>query len=175
MRFSILAVFVFVGCSVAGESDPGFQRLVLETSDSLYVAEEEMQAERPLYGFDLVTRLHNRSGHEVCLNRCYPTDRSPIYYLILIEPFDEFGAAYNAGWACVGHQDPISIAPGHTRTDTIHVQGPHFWRDESEQPHGVLEGTFRLSFEDRACTLGAEEELPDSLFVSNSFEVRLSR
>jgi hypothetical protein len=87
------------------------------------------------------------------------------------------GIAYNAAWACVGHDQPIRVDPGATRTDTIRVRGPNGFDGITHRPiDPIVEGTFRLQFVVQSCR--SEGDCPisnEALTHSNEFVVRLSQ
>jgi hypothetical protein len=140
---------------------------LLQTDTLFYVAAP--RAGR--YGFDVVARFTNTSADTVFLARCYPDSRAPTYGVQLIGQSDPWGAAYNGFWACVGHENPIAVAPGKVREDTIPVMGPNAWGGLAGQPYGVFEGVFRLQYGVNSCRKEIGCEITGS-GLSNTFRVR---
>ena len=175
MRSLLLLPLLLAGCSLLADSDPSPDELPLRTDQTVYVAHQKHGGSRPIYGFDLVARFENKTGRTIYLARCYPDSPHPIYGVELIGQEDDWGAAYSGAWACVGHENPIAVAAGATRTDTLHITGPNAWPSGSSQHFGVLEGRFRLSYQAQSCRSETGCDLPDSLARSNEFEVRLAQ
>ena len=166
---------LFGGCFLLADSEPSPSELPLRTDQTQYIAQQARGGTRPTYGFDLIARYENRTGRTVFLARCYPDSPHPIYGVELVGQKDDWGAAYDRAWACVGHENPIAVAAGETRADTLHMTGPNAWPHGSGQHFGVLEGRFRLRYGAQSCRSEIGCELPDSLQRSNEFEVRLSQ
>ncbi len=175
MRLVLLLSLLLAGCSLGADFEPSPDDLPLRTDQTVYVAQEERGGFRPIYGFDLVAQLENKTGRTVYLARCYPNSLHPTYGVELLGQEDDGGAAYNAAWACVGHENPIAVAPGATRIDTFHIAGPNAWPSGSSQHFGVLEGRFRLGYQAQFCRAQTGCDLPDSLARSNEFEVQLAQ
>ena len=104
---------------------------------------------------NVLSTFHNRGASAVTFDRCFPNSSSPIYFVGVLSPF-RATSGYNPVWACVEHHNPIVVAPGETRTDTIRLHGPNEFSNGQYQ--GTLEGTFQLSY-------GGE--------VSNTFTIKL--
>jgi len=175
MRFLLLLPLLLAGCSLLTGTESSPDELPLRTDQAVYIAQQERGGSRPTYGFDLVARFENNTRQTVYLARCYPDSPHPIYGVELVGQEDEWGAAYNGVWACVGHENPIAVAVGATRIDTLRITGPSAWPGGSNQHFGVLEGRFRLSYQAQSCRSETGCDLPDSLARSNEFEVRLAR
>ena len=175
MRFALLLPFLLVGCSLFTDFEPTADDLPLRTDQATYVAQQERGGDKPIYGFNVVIQFENKTGRTVYLDRCYPEDPHPIYIVYLIGQEDDWGAAYNHGWGCVGHDDPISVAAGAIRTDTLHIRGPNAWQTYSNQHFGELEGRFSIGYQAQSCRNEVGCELPYSLTRSNEFEVRLAQ
>jgi len=94
----------------------------------------------------LITTYRNPADTTVTLERCTPTTPYPIYFVQLIAPASPEGAAYNPDWACVGHNNPIVVAPRAVRTDTIILHGPTAFDNTTGKYVGVIAGTFRISY-----------------------------
>jgi hypothetical protein len=126
------------------------------------------------YTFTVVTRYENRGAAPVYLARCSSRDPHPVYGVRLLEPADSRGAAYDPAWGCVGHDSQFVVAPGAARVDTLHLVGPHAAEDLTGRPLGKLDGRFQLGFDARAARGDDAPRLPDSLQLSNPFEVRVA-
>jgi hypothetical protein len=163
---------------VAPEPDPvendttpvGRHGELLQTDTLFYVAAPRSGR----FGFDLLAHFTNTSADTVYLDRCYPDSRAPIYGVELIGKSDPWGAAYNSAWACVGHENPIAVAPGKVREDTIPIMGPNAWDGLTKLPYGVFEGVFRLHYGVNSCRKEIGCEITGS-GLSNTFRVRLQR
>jgi hypothetical protein len=149
-----LALAVGVSCRDASPTGPG--RSFLSTDATRYTATSIGSGQVTL---TVVTRYENSADTAVILNRCTPTAPYPIYFVELISPADGEGAAYNPGWACVGHNQQLVVPAGAVRTDTLTLRGPNSYDSRTQRFLGVLAGTFRLSY-------GGQE--------SNTFTVQLS-
>jgi hypothetical protein len=110
------------------------------------------------FGVRLVLSYQNYADTAISLDRCLPTDTSPMYSVELEWPVSAEGAAYNGAWACVGGVTPIVVASGATRVDTITLRGPLAYEHDTQQPLGVLAGKFRIGY-------GAK--------LSNAFQIKL--
>lgn len=175
MRFFLLLPLVLAGCTVPVGIDSPSDNLILHTDQTAYLAPQKYDGSQPIYGFNLVAQLENRTGQVVYLSRCYPDSEHPIYSVDLVGQEDDWGAAYNPAWACVGHDDSIAVAPGTTRIDTLHIRGPVAWDGITNQHFGVLEGWFRLNYGAQSCHMESGCPLPGSRVSSNAFEVKLSQ
>ena len=167
----LLAALVLAGCEIAGPGvEPDYDNVSLRTDDTTYVTTylrgEGVYRE---YGFAVIARFENQSGTSVYLSRCYPDSPHPIYGVSLVEPEDQWGAAYSGVWACVGHNRPIEVRTGQVRVDTLRLRGPNAWQDGIAR--GVFEGQFRLLYEVQTCREEAVCSLPRQ--YSNVFTVRI--
>jgi hypothetical protein len=124
------------------------------------------------FGFRLVARFTNDLVRPVYLKRCYPDWPSPIYGISAADADQE--AAYNPVWACVGHDRPIVVQPGETRTDTLEVRGPNAWDGYTNAPLGTLGGRFQLSYEVGTCRSVHDCPVAGRVRASNEFEVYLA-
>lgn len=170
----ILLSLLISGCSLFTDFDPSPEELPVRTDLESYMAHIASAGDRPTYGFDIVVRFENRTNRTVYLDRCNPDSPHPIYSVELIDQQDSYGAAYNPGWGCAGHDSPIRVERGRSRVDTLHLIGPRAWPTYSDQHLGVLEGRFRLKYWPNTCRTETECALPVSLARSNVFEVRLA-
>jgi hypothetical protein len=143
----------------------------LMTDATRYVALPIAGSTRPRrYQFRVITRFQNRSAASVYLGRCFPNSPQPIYSIL---PADSSApeSAYDAMWACVGHNNQFEVLPGAVRVDTLRVVGPNVYDEIKQQAIGVTNGVFRLSL-DIASAPGGAPRLSGSLGVSNAFVVR---
>lgn len=129
------------------------------------------------YAFELVTQLTNPYPDTLYLDNCRPNNRHPIYAVRLVSASEgaevSEGAAYDPGWACVGHNRQLALAPGATRVDTMLLSGPNAFDGRTGEAFGVREGRMQIRFELQQCRGSANCRLPDSLAVSNAFDVRI--
>jgi len=166
-------VVSLVACSeFAGPSTyVGREDQLLQTDKTEYTARYTGGNGSPRrYSFQVVTRFHNTQPNRVYLARCYPTSPTPIYGVEAVDPSDRWGAAYDPAWACVGHEDPIAVAPGATRVDTLRLTGPTSTDGRTGEPYGVLTGVFRIGYSVHTCRREIGCELPNA-GVSNTFRV----
>jgi hypothetical protein len=122
------------------------------------------------YAATVVARFTNGMSRPVYLQRCYPETPYPIYGIVSAAEGRE--AAYNPSWACVGHDLPIVVSAGDTRTDSLRIAGPNAWDGHTKEPFGDLAGRFRLSYAVSTCRAVSGCELRGR-GESNEFEVRL--
>ena len=92
----------------------------------------------------VVTTFRNPTLGPISLDRCTPTSTSPIYSVAVTWPVSKEGAGYAPTWACVGNDQPIVVAGGATRTDTIVLRGPNRFDNASQTYVGVIAGRFRI-------------------------------
>lgn len=172
----LLSLFVVTSCSVTGdesEEEITTENLVCRTDQTSYTAQFEENLPPAIYGFTIIARLENNSGLTVYLNRCNTDSPQPIYGLPLIDADPSKKSGYSRVYACASHSSPIEVESGTVRIDTLYVQGPSSWQQNSNEPIGELEGMFRLRYAIQTCRSGDGCELPDSLSQSNEFEVQL--
>lgn len=167
------AVFVVVaacsgwGCVGSTEPDPPGGSPTLETDRATYQASPMAgSSSYRWYGFTLVARYTNQTARTVYLARCYPDSKAPIYSLRGVG----FASAYDGAWACVGHDNPIRVEAGRSRTDTLRIQGPTAWSDG--RPIGELQGVFELVYYGTwSCPGGCGQDAPDGTTASRPFAV----
>ena len=184
---SALVVLAVLGCGGSSSLAPdGSATLGLEgrpegsfTTDSVaYTARliQEPWSGVRIYGFTLVTRFTNPTQAPLYLWTCHPDAAPPVYSILAPDGvFD--GVAYNMAWACVGHDRPIRVDPGATRTDTINVRGPNrFDGITHQQIDHIVEGKFQLQFAVQSCRTEGDCAIRDhALTRSNEFTVRLPK
>jgi hypothetical protein len=124
------------------------------------------------YGVTLVARFTNGTSRPVYLDRCYPGTPYPIYGIVSSEPSLE--SAYNPVWACVGHDQPIVVRAGETRTDFLQIAGPNMWDGHTKEPMGALVGRYRLTYSVNSCADGYPCDVSARIRGSNEFEIRLA-
>jgi hypothetical protein len=123
----------------------------LSTDASAYVAVPQ-PAHPNSYQFTVVARFRNTGDTPAHLGRCFPDSPVPIFGISLVASSNgETMSGYNGALACVGHDNPIVVAPGETRVDTLVIAGPTVWDGRTHQPLGTLEGTFQLQYVGDAC------------------------
>lgn len=172
----LLSLFAIPSCSITGdesEEEITTENLAFRTNQTSYTAQFEENLPPAIYGFTLIARLENNSGRTIYLNRCNTHPPQPVYGLPLIDAGQSKRSGYSRVYACASHSSPIEVESGTVRTDTLHVQGPSLWQNNSNEPIGEMEGIFRLRYAAQTCRTGDGCELPDSLSQSNEFEVQL--
>ena len=128
------------------------------------------------YQFRLVANFTNTTDEPVYLGRCYPDSPTPTYGVrFLGQAVDSWGSAYDAAWACVGHDRQIEVLPGATRTDTFEIIGPNAFDGVSGRGFGVLAGRMRLEYRVQSCRGDGACALTTTLGHSTPFEVRIAQ
>ena len=137
----------------------------IETDARTYTARHDGgEGPHARYSFDLVARFTNPLPDTVYLGRERPDSPHPIYGL--------GRSAYNGAVLGSAHSRQFAVAPGATRTDTLHVTGPMTWDGVTGEPDGPLDGPMRLSYEAYGCR-GEAARLAVGVAVSDTFVVRL--
>lgn len=175
MPLPLLAATI-VACAGAGKSlDPGGVPGdgALRTDSISYVATSLGDGN---YSVRLVVRYRNTASATIYLDRCFPASPSPIYFISQVLSQDPSGSAWSPSWACVGHKNPIVVAPGASRVDTIELRAPNSVDHYTQKPFGAFEGWLRLTFEPRNCVSETScAILDDSLRTTNAFRISLPK
>ena len=179
MRYSLVGFIVaaLVGCGSSlapsdRETDAQSGQLTLRTDRLTYSAQlVGGEGSYRTYGFTLVAQFTNGTSRPVYLERCFPDTTYPVYEIG--SGANGPAAAYDPAWACVGHDAPIVVSSGETRTDSLRIAGPNAWDGRTGEPFGDLVGHFRLSYRVGTCPAVTACELPGSVGESNEFEIRL--
>lgn len=177
------AIIACVGALAAACGDDPFGPLSEQANEAVrtdrdrYVAARVPGSSAPFdqYEFTLVATFTNPTAATLYLGRCYPDSPGPMYGIELVQPENPDGAAYDAAWACVGHQRQFAIPPGRSRVDTLRVRGPGSWDGATHDHLGVLEGLFRILYVVRTEPGDGAPAAPREVRASNVFEVRLDR
>lgn len=180
-----LTATVLTGCTSAplpAESAPQPQTPVevhaptpsdgsLKTDRDVYTASCQGEGYDKRCQFTLVMTYTNQTDATVYFDHCYPDSTYPIFF---IRGLTKEESAYDAVWACVGHDRSVKVPAGEERVDALKISGPNAWDGRTGEPFGVLEGRLQISYpaytcadEDTACSL------PSEVATSNLFEVRL--
>ena len=177
--FILPLLLCLISCSILNEDSSNeitSDNLIFRTDKKLYKAELLENLPPEIYGFTLIARFENNTGKDLFLNRCDVDSPHP-RYMFKLNPTVEIDRsqtpAYNLFFACPGHHNPISVKSGTVRIDTLNVIAPQSWDHATREPLGLFEGTFQLLYDVWTCKTGAGCDLPDSLSLSNEFEVRL--
>ena len=168
------AVFIIGSRLLFGDSDD----FVLRTDQVYLAAYEEPVDKRYRYSFSITARLENRSHSPIYLDRCYPDTPYPFYDIRNAVLGEIRHSAYSTVWSCVGHNNPIIVQPGETRTDNLRIIGPSVWISDidGERYNGELDGRFRLSYHLRFCPEDPcpyPDRRPDVYLHSNVFTIRV--
>jgi|SRR5262245_57873544 len=152
----LLFLLTILACGQSSDKPPQtavpHEGFVLQTDRKDYFAKYEKTADNVrLYGFTVIARFENRTQEPVYLDRCYPDTAYPFYSVLAVEGSEVKESAYNPMWSCVGHDNPIVVQPGETRTDNLHIVGPTVWRSDTKTYDGLLEGKARLIYNVRFC------------------------
>jgi hypothetical protein len=134
---------------------------------------------RQRYGAMVAMTFANDESRPRYLARCRSDDRTPIYGVERMTVDDagsldrESAAAYDPRWACVGDVAPIEVGPNATRVDTIRLTGPQLFHGATNEPVGLLEGRFRVTYRVRGFERTRDCARSDVVVRSNGFVVRL--
>lgn len=124
-RFIILGAYsllIFCSCSILGEEnsdDITAGDIHFETDQSFYISHQDYDEPWPTYRFTLIARLENRSNQTIYLDRCRANSPQPMYGFKLLNAQGSERAGYGKVYACVGHNQPITVQAGSVRVDTI--------------------------------------------------------
>ena len=185
-RIVPLALGMAIACSASALVGPeGLQVAIMDgdgralTTDSAAYRARRVQQLWPgvfVYGFTVIARYTNPTDAPVYLWTCGPDSRPPLYSVVAEGQRTSTGVAYNAAWACVGHDRPIRVEPGQTRVDTIAVRGPNAFDGITHRPiDPILEGRFQLMYAVQSCRTEGDCPLRDeALTRSNAFAVRIA-
>ena len=165
----LAALLTIAGCSLTAETEAERDRSATIQTDRLVYTAEQIGARSgsvpARYGFELVARVVNTTTDTVFLAR-ERTDSSEPVYLV-------GHSAYNGVTFGTDHDRQLAVPPGATRTDTLWVHGPQIWDGLTGEHDGRLDGRMRLTYLAQGCRGADRCRLPDSVAVSNEFEVRL--
>jgi hypothetical protein len=140
--------------------------------DAIY-SHRPTTADQRSYGFLLKARYRNPTGSLIYFQTCRDPSSSPIFSVVAVSS-DTTRSGYNPFRACPA-TPPIPLAPGETRVDTVRVSGPVVRDGETNEPLGVLEGTFRLVYDASATRNLHGETLPDRQSRSNPVRVQIEK
>ena len=147
----------------------------LTTDATVYAATPVATGPRsPGYRVTVVSTFTNPGLTPIHLTRCYANSPTPIYGVDFLGRRDDERSAYDPSWACVGHDKPITVMPGASRVDTLHLFAPVPLKGRSIL--GAIAGRMRLRYVIEGCRWETGAcRLPADVEVSNVFEVRQPR
>jgi len=125
-------------------------RLSLDASSYVAVSGPTLQSPA-IYRFTVVARFRNTGSTDAHLGRCRPDSPHPMFGVMLSPSDPRESSGYDPVWACVGHDNPIVVAPNETRVDTLVIFGPASWDGRTQKPLGKLEGTFQFVYFGDVC------------------------
>ena len=170
----VAAVLALAGSGCRSVTDPGEGAVVMRRDKVGYTARILAGAGTfTRYGFTAVVTTRNLGRQAVYLSRCYPDTPVPIHGVELVDGDPGRQSAYDALWACVGHENQFELRPGESRTDVLLIQGPNAWESGGE-PIGTLTGRMRVTYEVRRCRESSPCALPVRV-ASNTFQVTVER
>ena len=163
--------------SAVQDSPPATSDYELRTDLSHYKARPTQRVYGSyMYAFQVVAHFRNRSNHAVFLSSCYPDSQQPKYDVAVAKTSSSNQeSAYSLAWACVGHDRQLAVHPGVERTDTLTLHGPTSWDGRTQQPFGLVEGSFRLIYGVQECRGSTECERAVAPVSSNEFRVTVTR
>jgi len=125
----------------------------------------------PRYGFRVVATFENRTERVIIVPHC----GVPKYRFIAQGPNEGEVSAYTPVRGCP-ELEPDTLAPGESRIDTLHVQGPNLWGGMPRTGIGVRQGRFRISYDVSFRGRGSDlrAPAPDSVAISNEFLVEIA-
>lgn len=173
----ILIPILFASCAIVGDepwAEIDLDDIAIETDQSSYIAERATELELQAYTFILISQFKNNSERTLYLARCRSSSVHPNYDIKLMDEESSSISAYSGFENCAGRTDPIMIHSGQARIDTLQISGPNAWENGTNEPIGVLQGTFRVVYDALTCPAGDRCEIPDSLAWSNEFEIKLA-
>ena len=167
-----LLPLTLVGCSLS-VSDGDVTTPLIQTDKERYTATPLPDSAQRIadYSFSMRVRYENRTGSTIYL-RCCIGDH-PFYTVTTLES-DTSRSGYEKYWF-LDATTAIPLRPGEVRRDTLRIEGPTARDGRTQEPIGVLEGSFRLLYiasREENATYG--RPLPDRLSRSNVFEVRIA-
>ncbi|HEY7896777.1 MAG TPA: hypothetical protein VIC03_00035 [Gemmatimonadaceae bacterium] len=142
----VSAAGLALACSGMTAPAPG-ATLTLDASSYIAVAQAPVGTPS-MFRFTVVARFRNDGSTDAHLAKCSPGSGHPVFDVALKSPGTLSG--YDPVWTCVG-TDPIVVAPGETRTDTLVIVGPTIIDGRTNQPVGQLEGIFQLRYVGDVC------------------------
>jgi hypothetical protein len=123
------------------------------------------------YEFTVVATFRNTTTDTVYLNRCTSAYTTPIFGVYAVGMPDDWGSAYDPGYACGGPPEPFTVLPGQERTDTLHLRGFNIIL-RGGIPQGEMDGRKFIRYFARSCDAdGCRQWQPRS----NDFVVTLRR
>jgi hypothetical protein len=140
--FSLLVLLA--GCSNPTDlQGTGIMNGAIRTDASQYEAAPRSASGTPAgYTFTVIAQFRNPTNTTITFPRCYPTTTHPTFFLVST---DSSANAYTGASACVGDSEPITVAPGAGRTDTLTFIGPAI-TDSTGKAYGKFTGTFQLVY-----------------------------
>lgn len=160
-------------CAPSGPTEPTDASLELRTERESYAAALiGDNGAQVTYELRVVAVLENRGRVPVSIARCYPDSPHPIYGVGLVDAPEGSRAAYGGPWACVGHDRPIRLDPGQSRTDTLRLLGSERRALRPGEPADVAAGEMRLRYFIEGCRGPGVCGLPAGTVDSNVFAVR---
>jgi hypothetical protein len=158
-------------CAPAGPTGPSAAELELRTEREAYVAERlGDNGVQVTYRVSVVTVLENRGQTRVSIARCNPDSPHPLYGVGLVDAPAGARAAYGGVWACVGHDRPIRLDPGQSRTDTLRLLGSQRRGTGPGEPVDIVAGEMRVRYFLEDCR-GGGCGVPVGTVDSNVFTV----
>jgi hypothetical protein len=130
-----------------------------------------------IYSFPVIARFGNQTDKPLYLARCSPRAVRPQYGVVAVRRLIGRAGypAYSPIWACGGHDNPIEVAPGAVRIDTLQLRGPNSFDARTNRSDDVVEGRFRLRYFVGFCRAAIGCDRPITGQLSNPFRVRIGR
>lgn len=106
------------------------------------------------YSFTAIARYTNVTATPIQLLACSTWGAGPLYGVTQVDdPLPNGFIVYNSGtFICLGSSQPIVVAPGATRVDTLHLQGTALVSPETGAVSPwIVEGRFRIFIQADSC------------------------
>jgi hypothetical protein len=138
----------------------------LSTDASAYIATPWDNGLSGAYRFTIIAQFKNTGNTSAHLPCSSAECTRPGFGVRLVSSDTTAISGYDPVWLAIAYNKSIIVAPGETRVDTLTIVGPTIRDGHTNEPTGVMEGTYQLLYASEACnaTGGCR---------SNKFTVRL--
>lgn len=163
--FTAALLSMISGCSDATSPTA---TAALSTDVSAYIATPWDVGLSGAYRFTIIARFENTGNTPAHLPCTSAECTRPGFGVLLMSSDTTAMSGYNPVALAVAYNKSIIVAPGETRVDTLTIVGPTMRDGHTNEPIGVMEGTYQLMYASEACnaTGGCR---------SNNFTVRLGQ
>lgn len=139
---------VISGCSDATSPTA---TAALSTDASAYTATPWDVGLPGAYRFTIIARFKNTGSASAHLP-CYSEECTwPGFGVRLVSSDTTAISGYDPVGLAIAYNKSIVVAPGETRVDTLTIVGPTMRGGHTNEPIGVMEGTYQLLYASEAC------------------------